>query len=410
MVHREKGWLAMKTAKENNTCVIFLEGEVSARNVPELQGELDEILAAHPGEELVFEARDLTYISSAGLRLLLGVQKKLGNKKLVVRNVSKDVYEIFEMTKFTMLMQVEKALREIDVTDATVVGKGRSSTVYRIGDETIVKLYAAGVPLEKIKQEIDLAKKAFVAGVPTAISYDMVTSKGAYGVVFEMLDNADTVGRTITAHPEQFDEIMEKFVAVYKVMHSTDIEEMGGFTSLKDTWNRWAEGMEANGSFTHEEADLLKQVIEAVPARSTMVHCDFHAGNVMYQQGEIVVIDMADIGFGHPIFDLAAGAFHARYSGSTTRQQVHGMSQENMLRFWDKLLALYFGAEDAQKLAEIKEMCDYFGLLRGALFPMKHVQIAPELKAFHVKETRKHLFPNIDKVLSAASRLPEFFK
>lgn len=83
----------------HNTCVIFLEGEVSARNVPELQGGLDEILAAHPGEELVFEARDLTYISSAGLRMLLGVQKKLGNKKLVIRNVSKAVYDIFEMTK-----------------------------------------------------------------------------------------------------------------------------------------------------------------------------------------------------------------------------------------------------------------------------------------------------------------------
>lgn len=179
---------------------------------------------------------------------------------------------------------------------------------------------------------------------------------------------------------------------------------------VKDTWNKWAEGMEANGAFTHEETGLLKQVIEAIPARSTMVHCDYHVGNVMYQRGEIVVIDMADIGFGHPIFDLAAGAFHARYSGSATRQQVHGMTQENMLRFWDKLLALYFGAEDAQKLAEIKEMCDYFGLLRGALFPMKHVQIAPELKAFHVEETRKHLFPNIDKVLSAAKRLPEFFK
>lgn len=293
---------------------------------------------------------------------------------------------------------------------AEVVGRGRSSTVYRIGDETIVKLYAAGVPLAKIRQEMDLAKKAFVAGVPTAISYDMVTAGGAYGVVFEMLDNADTVGRTITAHPEQFEEIMEKFVAVYKTLHSTDIEEMGGFSSLHDTWNKWAEGMEASGAFTGEETSLLKEMIAAIPERSTMVHCDFHAGNVMYQKGEIVVIDMADIGYGHPIFDLAGGAFHARYSGSATRQKVHGMNQENMLRFWDTLLALYFETEDEQKLAEIKEMCDSFGLLRGALFPMKHVQISPELKAFHVEETRKHLFPNMDKALAAARRLDEFFK
>ena len=399
----------MKTAMENNTCLIFFEGEINAHNVPDLQAELDEILPAHAGEMIVFDAKELTYISSAGLRLLLWVQKKLGENKLVIRNVSKEVYDIFEMTKFTDLMQVEKALREIDVTGATVIGKGRSSTVYRIGDETIVKLYTAGVPLDKIKQEMDLAKKAFVAGIPTAISYDMVTVGGAYGVVFEMLDNADTVGHSITNNPEQFEEIMEKFVAVYKTMHSTDIEKMGGFTSLKDTWNKWADGMAANGSFTQEETGLLKKLIAAIPERSTMVHCDFHAGNVMYQQGEIVVIDMADIGFGHPIFDLAAGAFHARYSGSATRQQVHGMTQENMLRFWDKLLALYFGIEDEQKLAEVKALCDYFGLLRGALFPMKHMQISPELKAFHVEETRKYLFPNMDKALAVAGCLPELF-
>ena len=130
----------------------------------------------------------------------------------------------------------------------------------------------------------------------------------------------------------------------------------------------------------------------------------------MYQKGEIVVIDMADIGYGHPIFDLAGGAFHARYSGSATRQKVHGMTQENMLRFWDKLLSLYFETKDEKSLAEIKDMCDSFGLLRGALFPMKHVQIAPELKAFHVEESGKNLFPNMKKAMAAAKRLNDFFK
>ncbi len=400
----------MKMAEENNVCTIFLEGEINAQNVPALQRELDAIFAAQSGKEFIFEAKNLTYISSAGLRLLLGMQKKLGNRKITVSNVSREVYDIFDMTKFTELMNVERALREIDVAGAEVVGKGRSSTVYRIGAETIVKLYASGVPLAKIKQEIDLAKKAFIIGIPTAISYDLVTADGAYGVIFEMLDNADTVGRTITAHPEQFDEIMEKFVAVYKTMHSTDIEEVGGFASLKETWNKWADGMEATNAFTQTETGMLKEMIEAIPDRSTMVHCDFHAGNVMYQKGEIVVIDMADIGYGHPIFDLAGGAFHARYSGSATRQKVHGMNQEYMLRFWDKLLSLYFATDSEEKLAEIKEVLGYFGLLRGALFPMKHVQIAPELKAFHVEESRKHLFPNMDKALAATSRLSELFR
>jgi thiamine kinase-like enzyme len=225
-----------------------------------------------------------------------------------------------------------------------------------------------------------------------------------------MVDHADTVGHTLTAHPEQFDEVMRKFVDTYQIIHHTNIKKRGAFASLKDTWTKWADGMQANGSFTASETDMLKQMIAAVPERPTMVHCDYHAGNVMYQRNEIIVIDMADIGYGHPIFDLAGGAFHARYSYFEKRQRVHGMVQAEMLRFWDTLLRFYFKTEDEKKLQEIKEMCEAFGLLRGALFPMKHVQIDPETKAFHVEETRKYLFPRMDWAMQQVQRLDEFFE
>ncbi len=400
----------MKTSTENNTLTIFLEGEIDAKNAPVWQKEIDDSLSENPGSELVFDANELTYISSAGLRVLLSTQKKFGKQKIKVQNVNREVYDIFEMTKFTDLMNIEKKLREISVDGAEVVGKGRSSTVYRIDPETIVKLYTAGVPLFKIKQEIDLAKKAFVAGIPTPISYDLVRSGESYGVVFEMLGDADTVGHTLTAHMDEFDDITRKFVDTYKIIHQADIKDMGGFNSLKDTWHTWADGMNSEDGFNESETELLHRLIDTIPERSTMVHCDYHAGNVMYQKGEIVVIDMADIGYGHPIFDLAGNAFHARYSNSATRQQVHGMNQENMLRFYNTVLMMYFNIKDDEKLSEIKTLLDAFGLLRGALFPRKHMQIAPELKAFHVEETRKHLFPNIERIMELAKNLDELFK
>lgn len=119
----------MRSESSEGIFTIFLEGDIDAQNAAAVQQEMEEILKSKGEGALVLDARDLKYISSAGLRMLLGVQKKLGNKKLVIRNVSKAVYDIFEMTKFTMLKQVERALREIDVIGATVVGKGRSSTV-----------------------------------------------------------------------------------------------------------------------------------------------------------------------------------------------------------------------------------------------------------------------------------------
>lgn len=184
-----------------------------------------------------------------------------------------------------------------------------------------------------------------------------------YGVVFEMIANADTVGRTITAHLDQFDEITEKFVATYKIIHSTDIKEY--------------------------ETALLHKMIDVIPERTTIVHCDFHASNVMYQEGQIVVIDMADIGYGHPIFDLSG---NARYSGSATRQKVHGMTQENMLRFWDKLLTLYFNIKDDDTLAKVKNMCNAFGLLRGALFPMTPSNCA-RIEGFPRRRNTQKSFP-----------------
>ena len=83
------------------------------------------------------------------------------------------------------------------------------------------------------------------------------------------------------------------------------------------------------------------------------------------------------------------------------------MTQENMLRFLDKLLTLYFNIKDDETLAKVKDLRDAFG--SGALFQMKHRQIAPELKAFHVEEMRKNLFQRIDWALVEAARLDEYF-
>lgn len=400
----------MNFTLENENLVIFLEGYLRSDNAEAVKKEILSIIAEHPDNRVIFDATNLVYIASSGLRVLLTVQKMKEPEKVTVRNVEQGIFFVFQMTGFCNIMDIQMKMREISLEGATVIGHGQSSTVYRIGQETVVKLYNPRVPFEKIRQEKDFSRKAFVAGIPTAISYDLVTCGNTYGAVFEMVDHADTVGHTLTEHPEEFDSIMRKFVETYQIVHHTLLKKEDGFVSLKDTWNHWADGMGNSGLFTTAETAMLKEMIGAIPERSTMVHCDFHAGNVMYQRNEIMVIDMADIGYGHPIFDLAGGAFHARYSYFEKRQKVHGMNQANMLRFWDTLLRFYFDTDDEQKLKEIKEMCEAFGLLRGAVFPMKHVQIDPETKAFHVSETRKHLFPRMDWAMQQVRKLDDFFE
>ena len=85
---------------------IALEGRLDTTTAPDLEaivrGELD------GAEQLTFDFAKLEYISSAGLRILLAAQKIMNKQgKMVVKNVSEEVKEIFEVTGFSDILAIE---------------------------------------------------------------------------------------------------------------------------------------------------------------------------------------------------------------------------------------------------------------------------------------------------------------
>ncbi|MCR5200136.1 MAG: STAS domain-containing protein [Saccharofermentans sp.] len=85
---------------------IALEGRLDTTTAPDLEaivrGELD------GAEQLTFDFAKLEYISSAGLRILLAAQKIMNKQgKMVVKNVSEEVKEIFEVTGFSDILTIE---------------------------------------------------------------------------------------------------------------------------------------------------------------------------------------------------------------------------------------------------------------------------------------------------------------
>ena len=89
---------------------IFLEGEIDAQNAPAVKKEIDACLEGSGNAAVVFDAKDLSYISSAGLKILLAVQKEAGKrKKISVAGLRPEVLEIFKMAGFQMLMDIKGA-------------------------------------------------------------------------------------------------------------------------------------------------------------------------------------------------------------------------------------------------------------------------------------------------------------
>lgn len=100
--------MSLKVEKQSEGIkdTVLLSGRLDTTTAPELEAFMEKELK--DTQELVFDLTDLEYISSAGLRVLLKVQKymnKKGDFKLI--HVSEVIEEIFEITGFSDILTIE---------------------------------------------------------------------------------------------------------------------------------------------------------------------------------------------------------------------------------------------------------------------------------------------------------------
>lgn len=96
----------ISTTKQNQALTIILEGRLDYNTSPQLDGVLRDSLDGIT--DLTIDMDSITYISSAGLRLLLSTQKSM-KKQGVMRliNVRPEIMEIFEITGFSEILNIE---------------------------------------------------------------------------------------------------------------------------------------------------------------------------------------------------------------------------------------------------------------------------------------------------------------
>ena len=326
--------------QQNDWITVALDGRITSANAGEWQGKIASAVEEHPGCRLVLDARNLEYISSAGLRMLLVLTKEL-NGGLTVRDVSPEVYEVFQMTGFTEMMKVVKRLRQFSVEGCEVVGRGAIGTVYRVDEDTIVKVYDAPDSLPMIENEQKRSKQALLKGIPTAISYDVVQVGDKYGSVFEML-KASTFNDLVLAHPDQLDELVRQYAHFIRSIHTVEMDP-GELPEAKDVFLGYLNAL--TGTLPEALHRQLVALFDAMPEDLHIVHGDIQMKNVMVSDGEPILIDMDTLCVGDPVYDLAGlyvgyKAFPEDEPGNS--EKFLGISQESSDRIWDGFLRYYF--------------------------------------------------------------------
>lgn len=98
--------MTIKKNQEAAKLNVTISGRLDTNTAPQLETELSDALDGIT--DLVLDFGALDYISSAGLRVLLSIQKRMNQQgQMKVTNVNETINEIFEVTGFSDILTIE---------------------------------------------------------------------------------------------------------------------------------------------------------------------------------------------------------------------------------------------------------------------------------------------------------------
>ena len=96
----------IEVKKNGLEVVIEVGGRLDTITAPTLEKTINDNVTSNTN--LILDLNGLAYISSAGLRVLLGAQKKMNQiGSMKVKNVCEEIMEVFEMTGFADILSIE---------------------------------------------------------------------------------------------------------------------------------------------------------------------------------------------------------------------------------------------------------------------------------------------------------------
>lgn len=257
-----------------------------------------------------------------------------------------------------------KKYREVSVEGCKLLGQGAKGDIYRYDDELIVKVYNKKNTYGDVEREINLTRKAFVMGLPTAISFGIVSVGKRYGAMFELIDSK-TISELIAKNPEHIEYYAGVMADIAKQIHTTSAEGEDMFPDASELLMNWI-----NRAFPDEDDETghkLTELVKSLPPRQTLVHGDLHTGNVFLSNGEPLFIDVDRMSVGDPVADISGMyLFYVGYAESdpVIIEDFMGFSAETASAFWDSFIRQYLETDDEAEINAVTERAALFAFVR----------------------------------------------
>ena len=254
--------------------------------------------------------------------------------------------------------------KEVSVEGCKLLAAGAKGEVYRYDDELIIKVYNNKNTYRDVEQEIALSRKAFIMGIPTAISFGIVAVGDRYGAMYELLDS-ETVSSLIARNPGSVDHYAAIFAELAHTIHGIHVTDEDGFPDGSGRLRRYVTG----GIQKEDEALAARcmELLDTISVSDTLTHGDFHTNNVFLMNGEPLLIDLDRLSTGHPMAELSDLYYFYYILGEDDPAVIEdfmGFSYKTSKQFFDTFLRKYLDTEDKDRLKEVKEKASLICYIR----------------------------------------------
>jgi len=98
----------VKIEEVNGKYVAMLQGEMDTAAAMEVEETLKPLFTTG-GKDVIIDCKELEYIASSGLRILLSILKgaKAAGSRVVLRDVNDDIKNVFQLTGFINIFEFE---------------------------------------------------------------------------------------------------------------------------------------------------------------------------------------------------------------------------------------------------------------------------------------------------------------
>lgn len=278
------------------------------------------------------------------------------------------------------MVDKERKFRYVSLEGCKELGRGSHGITYRLNDEQLLKVYTDSSRFSTIEKERLSAKHAFLKGIPSGIAFDTVVTELGLGVIFEFI-NGETLGSYMSEHEDQFDELIDKYVALLKQFHSIEADT-SKFRSSKEVFINNYNNLPKK-YFNKKQIQSLINIVNSVPDSECFVHNDFHPQNIIKtEDGSLMIIDMADVSYGHYLFDFGSIYLTLVFSGSASKKickQVTGLSPSQAKYLWNETVKKYLGTDDKKVIKKFEKKCAIVRNLNMTMLIATEAKIWPKV-------------------------------